>query len=120
VLPGFNNNGGAAITANGNFCAIGRTGPVAGGQSAGETHVPMMDLATYYVTGGTATGTVTFQAMFADGTYRNLASPAALTLSANPQNGVINGPYHGFRLVVSSLAVSTISYAELAGSYRQQ
>jgi hypothetical protein len=80
----------------------------------------VIDLASYrFDTGGTTTGLVTFQELCGDGVWRNLVAPAAVTLGAALQyNGILNGPFHGLRLVVSALAVSVITFAELKGSIR--
>lgn len=120
-LPIFNNNAGAPIAANGNFCSVTTWSPAVINQSTvGQNSTQMIDLASYYITGGSATGTVTFQELGADGTWRSLALPTALALSANPQNGILNGPFHGIRLAVTALAVSTITYAELKATVRDK
>jgi hypothetical protein len=127
-LPIFNNQGstgnGTAITANGNFLTILSDKPSVRvpAPPAGQNSGSMIDLATYYIAAGTgiSAGTVTFQELGADGTFRNLASPAAITLAASTNyNGVLNGPFHGLQIVVAALAGGNITYAELKGTVRQ-
>lgn len=80
----------------------------------------MIDNASYmFATGGTTTGNVAFQELGADGTWRAMTLPATIALSATTTySGTIAGVYHGLRLNVSSLAISTITYAELKGTVR--
>jgi hypothetical protein len=105
----------AALSTNSAFCAISTWAPTTTQQGAGQFSCQLIKDVSYYILNSTATGTVTFQEQGADGTWRNLAAPAAITLAGNPFNGTIPGVFHGVRIVVSSLAVSTIDYAELKG-----
>ena len=119
AIPIFNNQGsttnGSAITANGNFCAIIADSPSSRTLSTGQNSGYMINNATYlFTTAGATTGNVAIQALGADGTWRSLQTPAVIALSATLNySGQILGTFHGLRLNVSSLAVSTITYAEL-------
>jgi hypothetical protein len=120
--PVFNNNADQPITANGNFCAIQAPFPGIQQQGSGMNSSPMLEFVSYmFTTGGTTTGNVNFQELGADGVWRTLAFPATVALGAaltySPAAPFV-GPFHGIRLVVSSLAVSTITYAELKATTR--
>jgi hypothetical protein len=111
----------APATANGNFCQIVAPMPAPATQNRGsgqQQSSQMIDLATYCIANATATGTITFQEMMPDGTWVNLAAPVAITLSNTTFNGVLNGPYLGLRMVLSALAVSTVTSMLLKGSIR--
>lgn len=116
-MPIANNNGGAVLGINGNYCAIQAWVPVAAQQSAatGVACALLKDI-TYELVNSTATGTLTFQSLGLDGTWRNMSTPAAITLSSATTNGTIAGSYHGVRVVLSALAVSTVTYLELRGT----
>lgn len=121
ALPLFNWNGGQPITANGNFCAIVMPIPQPVNQNAGQNNCPMIDLVTYNVTGGSATGTISLQELAPDRvTWLPLqAAVTAIPLAATPLAGFVQGPFLGVRIVVASLAVSTITAALLKGTVRQ-
>ena len=68
------------------------------------------------IVGSTATGTVNFQEQASNGTWNTLTTPAQLTLTTTNLNGYIAGSFHGLRMVVGSLAVASIPYAELKGT----
>ena len=80
----------------------------------------MLEYVSYmFTSGGSATGTITFQELGADGTWRALASPAAVTLGAAvTYNGSFTGPFHGIRIAASSIAVAPVTYAELKATCR--
>jgi phospholipase/lecithinase/hemolysin len=107
-IPISNNNGAAAITANGTYCTL------ATGLSS-----PLLTLCTWnFVAGaGLTAATITFQALGADSVWRNLSYPVALSLTA-PGNftGSFQGPFYGLRIVVSGLTGGNITYAELDAS----
>jgi hypothetical protein len=118
-MPVANNNGGAVLGVNGNYCAIAAWTPVAGQQAAANVTgiaCALITNITYEMVNSTATGTLTFQSLGLDGTWRNMATPAAITLSSITINGTIAGAYHGVRVVLSALAVSTVTYFELRGT----
>lgn len=82
----------------------------------------MLLAVSYHVTAGTGVtaATVTFQEIGGDGTWRNLAAPAPLTLTAaNEYNGNFNGPFHGLRLVLSGITGGSITFAELQAALVQ-
>jgi hypothetical protein len=112
----------ASPTVSGNFCTILAPLPAPMTQRGGsgqQQSSQMIDLAAYVISGGSATGNITFQELMPDGvTWVTLATPASQPLAATPLNGVLNGPFLGLRIVVGSLAVSTISQMLLKGSIR--
>jgi hypothetical protein len=119
--PVFNNNSAQGIPiGTGTYCAITAPFPTSSVQGSGMNSSPMLEFISYIITtGGTATGTVTFQELGADGTWRNLAAPALVTLSATTiYNGSFTGPFHGIRFSAGSIAVAPITYAELKATVR--
>lgn len=126
-----NNNGGAAITTNGNYCAIS-----AGGTSFGAAGGNVIDSASYFFqTGaGVTAGSVSVGILLANGTWvvattPNSATGAAFTLVATlAANAIYNGsffvagaifvPIDGIRLVVAGLTGGNITYAQLVGTMR--
>jgi hypothetical protein len=114
-----NNNGGAAISANGTYCPIQVPGYLPPNPGSGGEYQAQFGSASYAFTAGTTgVGTVvTFQTQGADGVYRPLASPAPITV-ANSQvyNGTIPAPIGALQLVVSSLVGNGIASASLSGS----
>ena len=120
ALPIFNWNGGQAITVSGNFCPIvvPITQPVNQGQA--QNQGPMIDLVTYYIAASTATGNINFQELAPDRvTWLPLVVPATIALAgAGPFNGSFTGPFLGVRIVVSALAVSTVSIIMIKGTIR--
>ena len=118
-LPLFNWNGGQVIAVSGNYCPIvvPSTQPASQGQA--QNQGPLIDLVTYFVSGGSATGTITFQELLPDrATWVLLSTPASQALAATALNGFIQGPFIGIRIVVGGLAVSTITQAILKGTVR--
>jgi hypothetical protein len=110
----------AVAAASGNFCTIVVPFPQVAIQNPAQNSSPVIDLASYYISGGSATGTINFQELAPDGvTWLTLTAPAQITLGAAAFNGVINGPFLGLRIVVGSLAVSTVTLF-LKGSVRSQ
>lgn len=116
ALPIANSNGAAALAANGNYCAISSWEPIAGQQGTGQFSCTLITNVSYFIQNATATGTITFQEQGSDGTWRNMVAPAAITLSNANFNGAVAGAFHGVRMVLSALAVSTVTYAELKGT----
>jgi hypothetical protein len=116
ALPLAANNGGAVLAANGNFCAISVFQPTVTQQGTGDFSSPLLKDITYTIVNGTATGTLTFQELGGDGTWRAMATPAPVTLSAITINGTIAGAYHGIRVALTALAVSTVTYVEIRGT----
>ena len=106
-----NNNGGAVLGANGNFCSL-QTWQAGNPQAAMASCSLLMNV-TATIVNGTATGTLTFQELGLDGQWRAMATPAPISLTAVTTNVVITGSYHGIRLNLSALAVSTVTYCEL-------
>jgi hypothetical protein len=109
-----NNNGAAAITANGNYCAI-QTGTPA------IFNPQVIDYASveYHTDGLVSAGSLVVQALGTDGTWRtiNSATFAALAASQNVQARV-NGPFRGVRINISALAGGNVTYAEVIGCVR--
>jgi hypothetical protein len=105
---------------NGTYCQIVAPMPQAQQQAGGQFSCQAIDLATYLiVVGAGATATATFQALGGNGTWFALVSPAPISLTAATSfNGIVNGPYHGLRLVITAIAGGTLSYVELIGSIR--
>jgi hypothetical protein len=111
-----------AITTNGNYCAIPSSTLPAVAQPNVLTTVSYVVVAG----AGVSAGTVGFQVMGADGTWRTVTTPNAaatpaafqLTLAASTTfNGQLAvTPCIGVRLVVAALAGGNITYAELTGS----
>jgi hypothetical protein len=119
--PVFNNNQDQQIPiGTGTFCAITMPLPGIQQQGAGQNNSTMLEYVSYMLTtGGTATGTVTFQELGADGAWRTLSSPAAVTLGAAlTYSGSFTGPFHGVRIAATAIAVAPITYAELKGTAR--
>jgi hypothetical protein len=109
------------VSTNINICqlVVGQfpTGVVAGTQFGCYA----IDVASYYVSAGsTGVGTVvTFQALGADGTWRALVAPVPITTASSTNyNGVVNGPFHGLRIAISSATGNGIAFAELIGTVR--
>lgn len=114
--PVVNNNQGAAITANGTYCTIVVPGFITGVPAT--TVQPQFWECSYFIlAGSTGVGTVvTFQSEANDGSWSNLASPAAITVaSGTTYNSTIQAPVGGLRIVVSGLVGNGIQYAQLAG-----
>lgn len=109
-----NNNGAAALTANGNFCQIATWQP--SGTQPPAVACNLLTNVTYTLVNATATGTITFQELGLDGVWRNMATPAPISLSSATVNGTISGAYHGIRANLSALAISTVTYLELRGT----
>ena len=115
----FNNNGAAVITVSSNVCPVIAGFTSGANQGSGQNSSSLIDLVSYYIVGGASvTGTVTFQELGGDGTWRSLVTPAPITLSAINFNGIFTGPFHGVRLAVTSLAGGNITYAELKATIR--
>lgn len=118
-MPLANNNAGAVLNQNQPYCAISVWTPAAAQQAAANVSgiaCPLIKDVTYELVNSTATGTLTFQSQGLDGVWRNLSTPTAITLSSATTDGVIPGSYHGIRVVLSALAVSTVTYFELRGT----
>ena len=105
------NNGGAVLGANGNFCQLATW--QAGSPQAATATCSLLTNVTATIVNATATGTLTFQELGLDGVWRAMATPAPISLSAITTNVVVTGAYHGIRLNLSALAISTVTYAEL-------
>jgi hypothetical protein len=118
--PVFNNNSAQAVTVNGNYCPITAPFPTSSVQGSGMNSSPLLEFVSYmFTSGGTATGNVNFQELGGDGTWRTMAVPATVALGAAlTYSGSFTGPYHGVRIVVSSLAIATITYMELKATVR--
>jgi hypothetical protein len=119
--PVFNNNSAQQIPiGTGNFCTIQMPFPQSTTQGAGQNNSPMLEFVSYlFTTGGSATGTITFQELGADGVWRPLVSPAPVVLGAAlSYNGSFTGPFHGVRLAAASIAVAPVTYAELKATCR--
>jgi len=122
MIPVFNNNNDQPLAANAAFCAITAPAPQVINQGAGQNSSPMIDVASYYIAGGSSgVGTVvTFQELGGDGVWRSMVSPAPITIANSTNfNGIVNGPIHGLRLLMSGLVGNGASYAELKGTVRQ-
>lgn len=115
-MPVAANNGGAVLSANGNFCAISVFQPTVTQQGVTQFSCALIKDVTYTVVNATATGTLTFQELGGDNTWRAMATPAPITLSAITTNGTIAGAFHGIRVALTSLAVSTVTYVEIRGN----
>lgn len=117
-LPICNNNAAAAITVNGNFCQISTWQPPSVQQGSGQFSCTLIKDARYmFTSGGTATGNMNIQELGGDGNWRTLSDVATIALGAAlTYSGTIVGSFHGLRFVVSSLAVATITYAEIRGT----
>jgi hypothetical protein len=122
-LPVQNNV--VSVSANGNYCTIIPTGSIISGGTgktpSAQNSTTAIDLATYYIAGGsTGVGTVvTFQTLGGDGTWRAMVSPAPITIANSTNyNGIINGPVNGLRIVVSGIVGNGLAFAELIGSVR--
>lgn len=116
ATPIANNNAGAVLSANGNFCTIAVWEPSPAQQGLQQFSCNLVMNVTYKLVNSTATGTLTFQDLGGDGVWRNMATPAPISLSSATTDGVITGAYHGIRVVLSALAVSTVTYFELRGT----
>jgi hypothetical protein len=142
LLPVFNNNGAAGIAAgvNGTFCTIitGYT-PVTGGfpvrnpSNPSQSSAPMIDIASYYIATGAGVftaGAVTFYEQGADGNWRPLFIPTAITFGGTAPNALAantvynqpftTGPFHGLQIQISGSLVGTFTYLELKGTIRNQ
>jgi hypothetical protein len=106
-----NNNGGAVLGANGNFCAIQTW--QAGQPQAAMAACSLLTNVTATIVNATATGTLTFQELGLDGTWRAMSTPAPISLSSATTNVILTGAYHGIRVALSALAVSTVTYVEI-------
>ena len=124
MMPVFSNNNNQGIPiGSGNFCAIQAPFPQLTVQGPGQNSSPMLEFVSYMiVTGGTATGTITFQELGADGVWRSLLlTPPPIVLSATLiYNGTFTGPFHGIRLNAASIAVAPVTYAELKATARNE
>ena len=107
------------------------------GSSAGlptQTQVadPVIDLASYEIVGGsTGVGTiVTFQSLGLNSTlnagvltpvWNALVSPAPVTLANSTNyNNILNGPFHGLRMLISGVVGNGVAYARLSGTIRDK
>src|SRR5260370_1874165 len=125
MIPQANASGtpGTPISANGNYCTILSPITAAAQQGSGQFACQPFDLITYvFTTGaGVSAGTAQFQALARDQTtWFNLTftgNPFTLVASATV-TGVINGPWHGLRMVVAGLVGGNITSAELICSSR--
>lgn len=117
-MPITNNNAAAQITVNGNYCPISTWQTQTAQQGPGQFGCTLIrDVRWMFTTGGTATGNVNIQEQNGDGLWRTLSDVTTIALGAAlTYSGVVVGSFHGARLVVSSLAVANITYAELRGT----
>lgn len=118
ALPVTNNNNAAPITTNGTFCTVQVPGWIPP-SIAGSGSVPQFGALSYHIVGGsTGAGTVvTFQGQGADGVFRNLASPAPITIaSGTTYNSTLTGSFGAAQIVVSGVVGNGLSYAQLTGS----
>lgn len=116
ALPVWNNNGGQPLLVAANFCAINAPTNQLVNQNPQMNSNPMLVFVSYLVVGGsTGVGTIlTFQELGADGNWRALVAPAALTIaSGTVLNGSFTGPFHGIRFALSGLVGNGAAYAEL-------
>ncbi len=121
AIPIYNNNNGASLNANANFCPLVVGQPPFTQQATGQNSAYLIDLASYYFAGGsTGVATViTFQELGGDGTWRSMASPAPITVANSTNyNGIVNGPLHGLRVNISNNTGNGVAYGELKATVR--
>lgn len=118
ALPVSNNNNAQPITTNGTYCTIQVPGWIPPQIAAGGS-VPQFGAVSYHIVGGSSgAGTVvTFQGQGGDGVFRNLASPAPITVAnSTSYNSTLSGTFGAVQLVVSSVTGNGLSYAQLTGA----
>lgn len=134
MSPRANSNSNATGLGSGTYSTVvapfpalaqqGGTPGAASGTDGQSFQCQAIDLATYAIVlnSGVTAGVATFQALLPNGTWYNLASPAPISAlvyaTAATYNGIINGPFHGLRVVISGLTGGTIAAIEIIGSIR--
>jgi hypothetical protein len=116
----FNDNNGA-ITATGNYLAIlAPDAPTVVNTAAGGGVQLIKQISWYFITDGSAAGSIAFQYYDANGTWRAFptsgGSAPTITLAASTAYyGGFVGLVHGVR-IVATLSAGTILYGELMGA----